>query len=119
MHIEPFELRGEFVRLTPMTVHDVEGGPKGFMGVWKKEVIGGKTHLHLQGIDYQSDFVVPHGHDTELLPDLALRDRHAQVAALRVRHLRGAPVFQAPERGAGSTSGRKPRDLEMVSDGHG
>ena len=25
-----------------MTVHDVEGGPHGFMGVWKKEVIGGQ-----------------------------------------------------------------------------
>jgi hypothetical protein len=47
-----------------MTVHEKEGGPHGYMGVWKKEVIAGKTHLHLDGLDYQSDFQVPKGKDT-------------------------------------------------------
>jgi OmpA family len=50
-----------------VTVHDTKGGPKGFQGVWKKEVIAGKTHLHLEGIDYQSDFEVPRGQKTGLL----------------------------------------------------
>ncbi len=52
-----------------MTVHDTEDGPHGYMGVWKKEVIGGKTHLHLDGIDYASDFEVPKGIGTGLLGD--------------------------------------------------
>jgi hypothetical protein len=47
-----------------LTVHDEESGPHGYMGVWKKEVIAGKTHLHLDGIDYASDFEVPKGSDT-------------------------------------------------------
>jgi hypothetical protein len=50
-----------------MKVQDSDGGPHGYMGVWKKEVIGGQTHLHLQGIDYQSDFAVPTGMTTGLL----------------------------------------------------
>ena len=50
-----------------MKVQDTEDGPHGFMGVSKKVVTGGKTHLHLEGIDYQSDFEVPTGSTTGLL----------------------------------------------------
>ncbi|HXJ21347.1 MAG TPA: OmpA family protein [Polyangia bacterium] len=50
-----------------VTVHDVEGGPRGFQPIWKKQVTGNQTHLHLWGIDYQSDFEVPRGQKTGLL----------------------------------------------------
>lgn len=48
-------------------VHDKAGGPFAYMGVWKKEVKGTKTHLHLSGLDYASEFEVPTGDKTGLI----------------------------------------------------
>lgn len=47
-----------------MKVRDRTDGPYGQIEVWKKEVVGGQTHLHLYGTDYQSDFEVPKGLQT-------------------------------------------------------
>jgi hypothetical protein len=54
-------------KVSLLLVRDHAGGPHGYMGVWKKDILGGKTHLHLAGLDYASDFEVPHGRDTGLL----------------------------------------------------
>jgi hypothetical protein len=51
-------------KVSNLRVHDKEGGPHGYMGVWKKEVKDSETHLHLRGLDYTSDFEVPTDKDT-------------------------------------------------------
>jgi hypothetical protein len=69
-----------------LTVHDVDGGPKGFMPVFKKEVIGGKTHLHLWGIDYQSDFEVTRGKNTGLLGGAGRGGAYDKTDTYYLRH---------------------------------
>ncbi len=63
-----------------------DGGPKGFMPVFKKEVIGGKTHLHLWGIDYQSDFEVTRGKNTGLLGGAGQGGAYDKTDTYYLRH---------------------------------
>lgn len=73
-------------RVAFLIVHDVAGGPHGFMGVWRKDVIGGKTHLHLEGNDYQSDFVVPRGRDSGRMGDAGRGGAYDKTDVYFLRH---------------------------------
>ena len=110
-----------------LVVKDAAGGPHGFRMVWKKEVVGGKTHLHLNGIDYQSDFVVTKGKDTGRLGGPGQGGAYDRTDDYFLRHRLRRPsntweaggmefppeVFiEAFPPGATETTGRRRRDRD-------
>jgi len=78
-----------------LVVSDTEGGQHGFMPVFKKEVIAGKTHLHLWGNDYQSDFEVTRGRNTGLLGEAGQGGAYDKTDIYYLRHrLRFTGAFE-------------------------
>ena len=81
-----------------LRVHDTEGGPHGFMGVWKKVVKGGKTSLFLEGIDYQSEFTVPKGIKTGFLGQAGDGGAYDKTESLLPAPPRALPVRRVGRR---------------------
>ncbi|HEX6240209.1 MAG TPA: OmpA family protein [Polyangiales bacterium] len=79
-------------RVALLKVHDRDGGPHAFMGVWKKEVIAGTTHLHINGLDYQSDFVVPSGDATGLIGEVGKGGAYDKTDTYYLRHRMRQPA---------------------------
>jgi hypothetical protein len=88
-------------RVAFLTVRDADGGPHGFMGVWKKDVIGGKTHLHLNGNDYQSDFAVLRGRDCGRIGDAGRGGAYDKTDIYYLRHRFRKPSMAFEPRGMG------------------
>jgi hypothetical protein len=86
-----------------MKVRDRPDGPHGYMPVWKKEVVGGQTHLHLVGIDYQSDFEVPTGKDTGRMGDSGKGGAYDKTDMFYPRHRLRLPAgtWDSPGMGFG------------------
>lgn len=102
-----------------LVIQDAEGGPHGFMPVAKAEIRGGKTHLHLQGNDYQSDFQVPRAAKTGLLGGPGQGGAYDQTDVYLLRHRARFPsgAWEAGGMGFGKEVFIRARPLGAVETG--